>query len=100
MSGERVVEVYLLGQRVYLRTSLPEDTVQEILALLEKREKEITERRPLLPPMKVALLMLLQIAEDYVKIKEELDMFREAVREKAARLEEVLKEDDGSLGCT
>ena len=100
MSGERIVEIYLLGQRVYLRTSLPEDTVQEILTLLEKKEREITERRPLLPPMKVALLMLLQIAEDYVKIRKEFEIFREAVREKTARLEDILKEENGSLGCT
>ncbi len=97
--SERIVEVFLLGQSLALRTDLPEDTVQEVLSYLTDKEKEITTKRPFLPPMKVALLMLLQISSDYVKIKKELEVFRQSVLERVDRLEEYL-EERGFLGCT
>jgi len=99
LSGEKIVEVFVLGQRLSLRTDLPEETVQEILALLDRKEREITQKKPFLPPMKVALLMVLQIAADYVKIKKELEIFRQAVQEKVERLENYLEEETSSLGC-
>ena len=99
MSEERIAEVFLLGQRLSLRTDLPEETVQEILSLLADKEKEISQKKPFLPPMKVALLMLLQIAADYVKIKQEMEVFRQVVREKVERLEDFLEKENSSLGC-
>ncbi len=93
MSDERTVELFLLGQRVYLRTSLSEETVKEIETLLRQKEREILQKRPFLPPMKVALLMLLQIAEDYVKIEKEIKLFREAVLDKVSRLDEFIKKE-------
>jgi len=95
---ERIVEVTLLGQRLSLRTDLPEETVHQILAYLADKEREITHKRSFLPPMKVALLMLLQIGADYVKIKEELESLRQAVRERAERLEAYLKEKEVPWG--
>ncbi len=97
--SERIVEVFLLGQSLALRTDLPEETVEEVLSYLADKEKEIIKKRPFLPPMKVALLMLLQISSDYVKIKKELENFRQAVLERIDRLEEYL-EERGYLGCT
>ena len=88
---ERVVDFHLLGQTVSLRTDLPEELVLEIQSLLSEKEEEIRRKYRFLPPLKVAILLLLQISGDYVKIKKEHEALRQALLEKASWLERYLK---------
>ena len=94
---ERIVEFRLLDQVFTFKTDLPEEMVREIQQLLADKEREITQKYKLLPPLKVAVLMLLQISSEYVKIKDEYQKFREALKEKASQIDDYLEK--GSLGC-
>ncbi len=94
---ERIVEFRLLGQIFSFRTDLPEEMIREIQQLLAEREREIQKKYRLLPPLKVAVLMLLQISSEYVKIKNEYQDFRKALLEKASKIDDYIKK--GSLGC-
>ena len=94
---ERIVEFRLLDQVFSFKTDLPEEMVKEIQRLLAEKEREIAKKYRLLPPLKVAVLMLLQIASEYVKIKEEYKDFRRALLEEAAKIDDYIEK--GSLGC-
>ncbi len=94
---ERIVEFQLLGQVFSFRTDLPEEMVREIQQLLTQKEREIQKKYKLLPPLKVAVLMLLQISSEYVKIKNEYQDFRKALVEKASKIDDYIKKN--SLGC-
>ncbi len=94
---ERIVEFRLLDQVFSFKTDLPEEMVKEIQRLLAEKEREIAKKYRLLPPLKVAVLMLLQIASEYVKIKNEYKDFRRALLEEAAKIDDYIKKD--SLGC-
>ncbi len=97
---ERIVDFHLLGQTVSLRTDLPEEMVVEIQQLLKEKEEEIRRKYRFLPPLKVAILLLLQICGDYVKMKRDYEAFRRALLEKASLIEEYLEKEKGSLGCS
>ncbi len=97
---ERIVDFHLLGQTVSLRTDLPEEMVAEIQRLLQEKEEEIRRKYRFLPPLKVAILLLLQISGDYVKMKKDYEAFREALLEKASQIDEYLEREKGSLGCS
>ncbi len=66
------VVFYFLGQEYRFRTDLPEEVAQEVVSYLYQKIEELElERRPL-PPVKVAVLLLLNIARDYVTLKDEV----------------------------
>ncbi len=88
---ERIVEFQLLDQTFAFKTDLPEEMVQEIREILATKESEIRKKYKLLPPLKVAVLLLLQISSEYVKIKKEHEDLREALLKKASELDEYIK---------
>jgi len=94
---EKIVEFRLLDQVFSFKTDLPEEMVKEIQHLLSQKEREIQRKYKLLPPLKVAVLMLLQISSEYVKIKDEHEAFKRALLEKASKIDDYIKK--GSLGC-
>ncbi len=94
---ERIVEFELLDQVFSFKTDLPEEMVREIQQILKEKEKKITQKYRFLPPLKVAVLMLLQISSEYVKIKKEQEDLRRALLEKAAEIDDYIER--GSLGC-
>ncbi len=94
------MDFHLLGQTVSLRTDLPEEMVEEIQQLLREREREINRKYRFLPPLKVAILLLLQISGDYVKMKRDQEALRQALLEKASQIEKYLEKEKSSLGCS
>ncbi|AEH45134.1 hypothetical protein Thein_1266 [Thermodesulfatator indicus DSM 15286] len=89
---ERIVEIKLLDQVFAFKTDLPEEMVEEIREIISEKENEIRKKYHLLPPLKVAVLLLLQISSEYVKIKKEHEELKEALLKKASELDEYLKE--------
>jgi len=94
---ERIVEFRFLDQVFSFRTDLPEEMVKEIQQLLTQKEREIRKKYKLLPPLKVVVLMLLQISSEYVKIKNEHENLRKALLTKASEIDDYIKRS--SLGC-
>ena len=94
---ERIVEFELLDQVFSFKTDLPEEMVREIQQILKEKEREIVQKYRFLPPLKVAVLMLLQISSEYVKIKKEQEDLRQALLEKVAKIDDYIEK--GSLGC-
>ena len=86
----RLVEVVLQGRRFVLRTEADESALQDVVAFAEKRLDEIAGVAAGLPPHSVALLALLSVSEELSRERRSLDHLREKIRNKSARILEML----------
>lgn len=84
---ERLVKFEVLGQEYPLYTDIPEEDVEEILALVRSQlETNGKQTNRLLPPNKVAILSSLNMAGMYVKLKREFESYKLQVEECSHRL--------------
>lgn len=63
------IEVTLLGQKIALKTSGDPEVVQQVVELVTSRIKDMEKRSRSIVPHHVALLALLDLAQDYVQAK-------------------------------
>ena len=90
---ERTVKFEVCGQEFTLNTDAPEQEVEEILDLV-KSQIEQHAPGPTLLPAKLAVLVSLNMAGQYVKTKKSYERYQRQVEERLAaltvRLEEAL----------
>ena len=63
------VDVWLLGQRIALKSEGSPELVNEVLDLVSLKIKEVEQRTKIVVPHHVALLALLDLAEEYIQSK-------------------------------
>lgn len=86
------VEVRLLGQKVALKSQGDPDRVREVVDLVSERLKEAEARaRGTMAPHHVALLAMLDLAEEYVSAKERFGRHQEQVQETSRGLSSWIK---------
>ena len=85
-------ELRLMGQKISLKTQGDPDKTRAVLELVgvriaavEKRVKHTTQ------PAHVALLALLDIAQEYVQSKERVGLYKDQIAKKSKRLVELLE---------
>jgi cell division protein ZapA (FtsZ GTPase activity inhibitor) len=80
------VEIELLGQKLTVKTESDPRTVKEVVELVQGRLKHAQERTRGAAPHQLALLALLDLAEDYVSAKYKVAEHRKKINEKSSEL--------------
>ncbi len=96
--AERLIEFEFAGNRFTFRADLPEEEIEEILNYLEERKRRLRGRRQL-SPLKQAVVLLLEITAELVRIKREHRLLSEKIGREAVRLSEVIEKELKCLGC-
>lgn len=91
---ERLVKFEVLGQEYPLHTDAPEDEVLEILNLV-KSQLETSSKATTLMPAKLAVLVSLNMAGKFVRLKREFEQYKVENDEKLSvlvqKIESVLR---------
>jgi cell division protein ZapA len=87
---ERLVKFEVLGQEYPLHTDAPEDEVQEILDLV-KSQLETNSKVTTLMPAKLAVLVSLNMAGKFVRLKREFEQYKVENDEKLSALVEKIE---------
>lgn len=82
---ERLVKFEVLGQEYPLHTDAPEDEVQEILDLVKTQIESATKQSKLMPA-KVAVLVSLNMAGKYVRLKREYEEYKQIQEDRISSL--------------
>ena len=87
MSKASTIEVKLLGQRIVLKSSeLDPEVIRQVLQLVTLKLSEAEGRSRGAAPHQVALLALLDLAEEYVKAKKRTLDFKQQLDDKSSKL--------------
>ena len=84
---ERIVKFEVCGQEFSLNTDAPEQEVREILDLVKTQMEQHAQSSTLLPA-KLAVLVSLNMAGKYVKLKKEYDRHKHLMNTRLAALTE------------
>ena len=96
--SERIIEFNLAGTSFTFRADLPEEEIEAILEYLE-RKKQGLEGQKKLSPLKQAVLMLLEVTADLVRVKKENRLLSEKIGREALRLSKTIDRRLECLGC-
>ena len=86
----QIIELNFLDQKIPLRSEGEDDSVQQIVDLAELKIKDAERRANGAAPHKVALLALLDLAEDYVKSKARAADYKKEMFDKSENLIKIL----------
>ncbi len=95
--AERLIEFEFAGNSFTFRTDVPEDEIEALLDYLEEKKKKVKDKR--LAPLKLAVLLLLEVASEVVKLRKEHRLLSEKVGREAVRLSETIERELRCLGC-
>ena len=82
---ERLVKFEIFGQEYPLHTDAPEDDVREILDLVKSQMEMHTKSSKILP-VKIAVLVSLNMAAKYVRLKRDHERLKQRENEKICGL--------------
>ena len=89
---ERLVKFELLGQEYRFYTAASEEELQSILSLVRQLvEHGSTQNTGTLPVGRIAIMACLNIASQYVKLKQEFDDYRWDSEQRMVRLSEEIR---------
>jgi len=88
---ERLVKFEILGQEFPFKTDAPEDEVQEILDLV-KTQIEAHSQHATLLPAKLAILVSLNMAGKYVRLKRDCEKHELMIEEKISAISDRIEE--------
>lgn len=91
-NSERLVKFELLGQEYKFYTAASEEELKSILSLVRQLvENSSGQATGTLPVGRVAILACLNIASQYVKLKQEFDDYRWDAEQRMIRLSEEIR---------
>jgi len=91
-NSERLVKFELLGQEYKFYTAASEEELKAILSLVRQLvENGSAQATGTLPVGRVAILACLNIASQYVKLKQEFDDYRWDAEQRMIRLSEEIR---------
>lgn len=82
---ERLVKFEIFGQEYPLHTDAPEDDVREILDLV-KSQMELHAKSSKILPVKIAVLVTLNMAAKYVRLKRDHERLQEQEERRISQL--------------
>ena len=88
----RVVTVEIAGQRYPIRSSLDERYVAELAAYVDGKMRAAAEAAPASDLLGLALLVALNIADEYFRAREVQSTARGELNDRALRLEQLVDE--------
>ena len=87
------VKVEILGQTYWFRSEDKEVDAQEVVSYIEQKIKEEEELYSNLPPQKAMVLMIMNIAKDFVVSQKRLDELQRYVIELTKKIENIIEID-------
>lgn len=85
------VEIRLLGQRIALKSAGDPELVQEVLQVVTRRIEDAEKRVKSGIPHHVALLAILDLAEEHVQAKRRVAAHQKVVEEKSRELKSLIE---------
>ena len=77
------IEVNILGQTYTIKGDAPEEYMKKLAAFVDQKLKEVHNSSPNIAPLKAAILVSLNIADELHKLREEHDRAATEIEEKA-----------------
>jgi hypothetical protein len=88
---ENTVNIEIFGESLQIRTSKDREELREVLSYIEEKKKEIEKVYPSLEPIKMAILVMLHIADELFTYKNWLKIIQKKAEEIEFGLEEEIK---------
>lgn len=85
------VEIRLLGQRIALKTAGDPELIQEVLKVVTRRIEDAEKRVKSGIPHHVALLAILDLAEEHVQSKRRMAEHQKQVEDKTRELKSLIE---------
>ncbi len=86
----RVVTVEIAGQRYPIRSSLDERYIAELAAYVERKMEYASESAPASDTLGLAILVALNIADEYFRARDTQSAAHGQINERAMRLEQLV----------
>ena len=86
----RVVTVEIAGQRYPIRSSLDERYVAELAAYVDRKMRSAQDSAPASDMLGLAVLVALNIADEYFRARNQQSEAHGALNERAMRLEQIV----------
>jgi len=77
------IEVDILGQKYTIKGDAPEDYIKKLAAFVDLKLKEVHSSSPSMAPLKAAILVSLNIADELHRLREEHEKAAKNIEEKA-----------------
>lgn len=87
-----VVRIEILGREYTIKSNEGEERVKKVAAYLNQKIKEITGATPAISTLNIAILVALNIANEYLDLLEKQKNLDKEVAAKAGRLTELIQE--------
>lgn len=88
----QTIDIQLLGQKITLKSSGDPEVVQEVVDLVKRKIGEAEGRKKgVMPPHHVALLALLDMAEEYVQAKRRVAAYQREVDDKSREIQTLIQ---------
>ncbi len=87
---EQVTTVTIFNQTFRVRSGDNPEYVHELARYVDEKMSELAEQTLTVDTLKIAILAALNIADDYISTREELEQFERRVSESTSRLTELL----------
>jgi cell division protein ZapA len=88
----RVVTVEIAGQRYPIRSALDERYVAELAAYIDGKMRAAAESAPASDMLGLAILVALNVADEYFRARQQGSSARGELNERASRLEQLVDE--------
>lgn len=84
----RQVEVNILNQKYIIKTDEDDDYVNEVINYVGKKIEAVTKKTNVVGTLQTMVITALNIADDYIKLKKEVD----SIEERAGKLLRTIEE--------
>jgi cell division protein ZapA len=80
------IEVTIIGQKYNIKGDAPEEYIQELARFVDRRIKEIYEKKPGITPLKATIIAALNIADELYRYKKTQKVIAEDIEKKTEQL--------------
>ncbi|MCM2278376.1 MAG: cell division protein ZapA [Oligoflexia bacterium] len=98
MPKSEALEIKLLGQRIALKATQTDPVrTREVVEFVSAKLRKAEKRAPkgLVSPHQVALLALLELADEYLEAREKTSVFKEEIERRSSRLLSIIESELG-----
>lgn len=83
MAGDNVTRtvVSIMGQEYRVKGTEPEEYVKQLAAYVDKKLRQIMQKNPQLPLTKAAILLAMNLADEYHKLQEDYETLIRLIEE-------------------
>lgn len=92
MSDKKIIKVTLFGSEYALRTDANEEYVQEIVQFINSMMLRINSKNSNLPSYKMAILCLIEVVDELLRLKQDMRAMENEVGDKATDLIKKIEE--------